>query len=81
MIIQKEFFLFDCFNLLKNNPINRKMSQDLFHHTLKNFLSFLKNLAMWRQMGLNDAAWLIFSEINEKLLTSAKLSHEKCSNA
>ena len=63
MIIQKEFcFLFDCHNLLKNNPINTNRSQDLFQHTLNiSCLFFSENLAMWRQMGwmmLHDAFFL-----------------------
>ena len=32
-------------------------------------------------MGLNDITWSIFPEIDEKLLMSAKISHERCSNA
>ena len=49
-ITQKKL-LFD----LHNFPINTKMSHDLFQHTLNISNLFFENLAMWRQMGLNDA--------------------------
>ena len=57
MIIQKWFFVFDCLNLLKNNPIKTKMSQELFQYTLNIFyLLFWKsgykmsNGIEWRHM-------------------------------
>ena len=41
MIIKNNFFLFDCHKLVKNNPINTKMSQDLFEHTMNISYPFL----------------------------------------
>ena len=73
MINQKKF-LIDCHNLLKNNPINTKMSQDLFHLFFWKFGYVMSN-------GIEDVTWSIFPEIDEKLLMSAQLSHERCSNA
>ena len=35
----------------------------------------------WVWMGLNDALWHIFPEIDEKLLTSEQISQKKWSNA
>ena len=49
-IIQKEFF-FGCHKLLKNNPINTKVDEDLFIV----FFPFVKTMAIWRQKGLNHA--------------------------
>ena len=40
LIIQKEPFLYDNHNLLKKNPINTKMSKNLFQNYSKRFLSF-----------------------------------------
>ena len=41
---------------------------------------YTKNIT-WGWMGLNDATWGIFPKIDETILTSAKISHERWSNA
>ena len=74
LMINQKKFLIDCHNLLKNNPINTKMSQDLFHLFFWKFGYVMSN-------GIEDVTWSIFPEIDEKLLMSAQLSHERCSNA
>ena len=57
IIIQREIFLFDCHNLLKNNLINTKMSQDLFQDALNIYYLFFSksgyvtsNEIEWRYM-------------------------------
>ena len=52
MIIQKEFFFLLLSKLTQNNPINRKMSQDLL---ISDFFFFLESIALWRQKRLYDA--------------------------
>ena len=44
-------------------------SQDLFQQTLNisyRFFFFIENLVVWCQMGLSDATWHIFPEIDKK---------------
>ena len=75
LIIQKEPFLYDSHNLLKKIQSTQKWVKTCSKITLNVSYLFLENLAMWRQMGLNDNRSVIFPEIDEKLLASAKPSH------